>query len=76
MELSIIQQICESQWIYSLKDESTYASVESMHETDEKDMPIEAMCVWSSKGKAKDNQIDDWSTYQIESIPINDFLEN
>lgn len=76
MELEIIQRICLSEWIYALKDDTSYASVESMYETDDDGLPIEAMCIWSSLEKAKENQIDYWSTYQIEKIALNDFLEN
>mgnify|MGYP003403049839 CR=1 FL=1 len=76
MELNIIQQICSSRSIFALKDDTTYASVESLYEQDDDGEPIEAMCIWSTLEKAKENLIDDWSTYQIEEITINDFIEN
>lgn len=76
MDLKKIEQICLSQSIYVLKDEETYASVESLFETDDEQLPIEAMCIWSSLEKAKNNQIDDWSNYQTVKISIEDFLEN
>jgi hypothetical protein len=74
--INFIQQVCSSELIYSLKNKDSYASVESNYEVDENETPIEAMCVWSSLEKTKENQIDDWSDYEIETIPVEEFLEN
>lgn len=74
--LNFIQQTSSSKLIYALKNIDSYASVESNYEVDENDTPIEAMCVWSSIENAKENQIDDWSEYEIEGIPVFAFLED
>lgn len=76
MDINIIEQICSSEIIYALKNETIYASVESLYENDEDNIPIEAMCIWSSKENAQLNQTEDWSAYQIEPISLPDFLEN
>lgn len=76
MNSSTIQQICASQCIFALKDNVSYASVESLYELDDDNQPIEAMCIWTSLDMAKEHLIEDWSEYKVESIPINDFLEN
>ncbi|MCT2564170.1 DUF2750 domain-containing protein [Chryseobacterium herbae] len=71
-----IKKVSETEIIYALKDENGY-SVSYSNELEYEDgEPVQIICFWSDQARAKSCIGDEWSHYEVSSVPLNDFVEN
>lgn len=71
-----IKKVSETEMIYALKDENGYAVSYSNELEYEDGDPVQIICFWSDQARAKSCIADEWSHYEVSSVPLNDFVEN
>lgn len=71
-----VKRVCETNIVYSLENESGFATSSSNELEDEEGEPIEIICFWSEEKLAKVCARDGWKEYKTVSVNLNDFIEN
>ncbi len=70
-----IEQICETELVYTLENEEGFAISYSNNYEDEDGEPIQLNCFWSNEALAKSCIKEEWSEFKIYSIPLDKFIE-
>lgn len=70
-----IEQICETELIYTLENNDDFAISYSNNYEDNNGEPIQLNCFWSNEALAKSCIKEEWSEFQIYQIPLNKFIE-
>lgn len=73
---NFIKKVSESQIVYALKGDKGYAVSYSNDMEHEDGSPVQVVCFWSVEALAKSCIENEWEEYIVDSIPLNDFLEN
>ncbi|MGH1517459.1 DUF2750 domain-containing protein [Chryseobacterium sp. JK1] len=73
---SFIKQICETQTLFALKDETGYATSYSNEIEYEDGGPAQILCFWSDIARAKSCVEQEWDHYEVSSVPLTEFVEN
>lgn len=71
-----IKQVSDSEIVYALKGDKGYATSYSSEMEDEDGDAVQLVCFWSNESYAKSCIENEWSDYSIDTLSLNDFLEN
>lgn len=71
-----INQICNTEIIYALKQEHGFAFLYANHFEDEEGEDAILLCFWSNEIYANLCKQAEWKNYQVQEIPLNTFLKN
>lgn len=71
-----IKTVCETEIVYGLKNKKGFATSSSVHYNDENGEPVEMICFWAEKVRAKSCIKDGWKNYEPTEISLSEFMEN
>lgn len=71
-----IKKVCETNIVYSLKNEIGFATSNSNQVVEEDGEPVEIICFWSEEIRARVCAKNGWKNYETVEIELNDFIEN
>lgn len=71
-----ITKIIETETVWILEKEESYATATSLNYDDDEGEPAEVLCFWSDEKFALACAKDDWEGYTPVDIPLTDFIEN
>lgn len=70
-----VEQICETELVYTLENEEGFAISYSNNYEDEDGEPIQLNCFWSNEALAKSCIKEEWAEFKIHTIPLDKFIE-
>lgn len=71
-----IKEVSESEIVYALKGDKGYGVSYSNDMEHEDGSAVQVVCFWSNEARAKSCIENEWEQYSVDSMPLNDFLEN
>lgn len=71
-----LTEICQSQKVWTLQNETNYATCFAEEYEDVEGYSTQVICFWSSKEQAQACVISEWKDYKIVSFSLSEFLEN
>ena len=74
--LNFVRTTVESRIVYALKCENDFATSSSTQYEDNNGNPIQIICFWTEKVRAKSCAKDEWMNYSVTEISLVEFLEN
>ena len=74
--LKFIETVTESELVYGLKSKNGLATSNSTQLEEDNGNPIEMICFWAEKARAKSCAQDQWIKYKVTEIPLAEFIEN
>ncbi|WP_298903170.1 DUF2750 domain-containing protein [uncultured Psychroserpens sp.] len=74
--LKFIKTVSENEIVYGLKSKNGFATSSSTQYEDDNGNPIELICFWAEKVRAKSCAKDEWKNYKVTEIALSEFMEN
>lgn len=71
-----VKNVSESEIVYALKGDEGYATSYSSEIEHEDGSAVQTVCFWSDDTIAKSCIENEWSGYNTDLLPLNDFIEN